>query len=298
MTKPTITSVLPFWDINNKKYLDLAVNSLLEQKEIDHEILIGDCTIEGLSGDYLSQYIFPTDQKITVRIIRQSHDISASKSVELLIGLAGESEYLFITNDDVIVGTNSLINLSRLINKQRIILNSLSNCDAGLFYFAELKVINHQGGELYLRPGMKYEDVIGWERAIKNFPVYQMPMIVPVPYNNFYGTMVRTDVFKESIGTFDDETLFVCGEDTCASIRAEDKGVECFWTMNSWVFHFGGRTISGRLDDHEKRQKGVDMFKAKYGADITKVKPHRMLSFREALAYVGKKQDAEKSDGA
>jgi hypothetical protein len=255
-----VSALIPFYDLATEKYLQLAVKGLLEQVGIDMEIVIG--------SSALGKPNLPDDPRI--KIIDCPRDMRSSLACnEAQKQSRPDSDYYFLTSDDVIIPRQTIGIMTAILGDLPMILNPISNCDIG-FWFHAMMHVESQGKLLAMVPNMKIEQIAGFEEAILNIGMTAMfPMIQPVLFNNLYASLVPKKIYDMLKGYATD--LAFGNEDTELNLRAQKAGIATCYTPNAFAFHFGGTTSSTRLTQDD-RKMADELFYKKWQVDLSKMR--------------------------
>jgi hypothetical protein len=261
-----VSALLPWYDKATEKYLQLAVKSLLEQTNIDMEVIIGSSALEKPS--------LPDDPRI--KLVQCPRDMRSSLATnEAQKASRPDSDFYFLTSDDVIIPRQTIGIMAMIIGDMPMILNPISNCDLGFWYHGAMHV-EANGKVLPMIPDMKIEQIEGFEEAILNIGMTAMfPMIQPILFNNLYASLVPKKIY-DLLGGYATDLMFG-NEDTELNLRAQQAGIATCFTPNAFAFHFGGTTSSARLTK-EDRILADDLFYKKWQINLGKMRQTNLLT--------------------
>lgn len=250
---PRVTVVVPHHLDQNQKYLDLCLESILNQQHtLDFEVIV--------VSDADNSPSVP-DGVLLLHICNKTVDHFAKK---INLGAARRderSECILIASDDVILGRDSILNMYRACMEYNVICNAISNCDDINFVGKGFEVerefstrlsdgrIEKAKKKIELKKHVDINYTRGFEREIMDYNPAGIELIIPVKTLYFYATMIPVRVWNE-VGPLDDE--FKSGyEDSDYSVRCVKAGVRPIVTTGAFIFHYGGKTVDFTRDDSQ-----------------------------------------------
>lgn len=247
MTPPLISVVMLHHENKNQAYLDMALNSLGKSKDVTFECVLVLSAENGVKIPDDAPWIKP------VWVPRETTGMQAEN-----IGYKNahpESKYFLHANDDLVFNQHALAEMVMVAGDQPVLVNPMSNCDNGMYYFTDLCYPQRKVEEMYLHS----QELVEKERGPRIFlPQRQLPM---------YATLVPRKV-REQVGEID-ESFKRGWADTDFCLRAAKQGVMMGIAMSAYIHHFGGITSSGTSTDEDRIQDKMT-FKEKWGEDVAR----------------------------
>lgn len=207
---------------NNLPYLKLCIESIRAGTDWPHNIIV----------------VASGNKDGTFEWLRRQPDVIHALSNERLyfskannVGFAmSKEEYVCLLNDDTIVGKGWLEALMVEGMKGDVgAVGPLSNSE---------HTVSVGGKDLV--PNMSIEDVKDLIPEIQNFTHEKHVIGNPQTWIAFYCALLKKDAIRK-VGVFD-EDLKSAYEDVDYCRRLRLAGYRICRTLDSWVFHFGGRT--------------------------------------------------------
>ena len=255
MNFPKVTIILPTWLEKNKRYLDLAIESIRNlnyPKEQIETILIG-------RKSYKPEY------DGVLSIAPYSDEFANPVGVNFGAKHASpDSKYLLLFNDDAILTKNSILKMVELseLNSAPLVLNGISPCDswlyAAIFQYKKDGQIKHVQKKF-----TRYEDFVGDFKEMMDADSVYAPMLwTQVPFLCLYASMVPRNLWNE-LGGFN-ENFETSADDLDFCHRAMQAGAQLAVATNVLIWHFGGVTSSETMT-YELRKKSARVYRDYYG---------------------------------
>lgn len=252
MTAPLVSVIVCHHLPENRKYLDACLRSLEAQVGVDIEVLLmTDNYVPQDLPNYVQHHIVPDGSRWVGKV-----NLGVPKTDP-------RSKYLMILNDDVILSKYAIATMSRKTGDGGVIMNPMSNCDNGWLYHTPIELVTDAGPYFPLdkRFYESLEELHGLEWLIVAKPPGPN-VVIPVPYVCFYATLIPRSVWN-SVGPLDLQCrLSHDDEDYC--YRARNIGIQSMVDLESFIFHFGGRT-SSKTDTDPERAETHAYFNKKWG---------------------------------
>lgn len=263
---PLVTVVVPHHLDQNQRYLDLCLDSIINQQDsIDFEVIV-------ISDAKNAPSVPPG--VLLIHVCDGTADHFARKINMGAFHRHEKSEAILIASDDVILGRDSIKNMYTAVTSYNVICNAISNCDdinfVGRGFEVERTIktrlpdgkFEYVQKRLELKRHVDVEYTRGFEREIMEYNPAGVELIIPVKTLYFYATMISTRVW-EMVGPLDDE--FKSGyEDSDYSVRCVKAGVRPIVTTGAFIFHYGGKTVDFTRDD-SKPDLNRQRFLTKHG---------------------------------
>lgn len=218
-SKPLVTIILTHHLDENRKYLNLALQSIQNQTpQFNFE------TILVCSSDTVP------DARQDVLIIHDKTLNNATKKVHHAVKLADpESKFFLLMSDDVILGKDFLSNI--VIDPADAIVNPMSNSDLGTRYYRPIG----------MPVNADYEEMEPWFTRLFNYVTGLEPLLVRQEWLSFFCTLIPRHVW-DKVGLLD-ERLEVAYNDVQYCNRATQLGIPCLINFGAFAFHFGSKTL-------------------------------------------------------
>jgi len=229
-SNPVVTVLLTHHLDENRKYVDLALKSVLASEGIEFEVIL------------LCDTDTVPEVPPSVLVVHDNRLDTATKKVHHGIKLAHPaSKYFLLLSDDVIVSKDMIANMVKWQDPEMgFIMNPLSNSDIGGRILINLQASREDGKTVQLKPDMDYSDMEGFTHCVQNFGV-SIPMLVRQPWVSFFCTMIPRKVW-EIAGPLD-EALEYRHNDEDLCLRAERLGIPTLINFSAFAFHFGTKTL-------------------------------------------------------
>lgn len=251
---PLVSIIITTWAPEQKRYLDLCVESVKNLNFPQDQL---DITIIGRKG-YMPEY----EGIHTKRPDEDGHFYPARGINYGMLAANPRSKYFLILNDDVILTKNSLANLVSAVGDHKIMANGISPCDNGIAYNL---LFGFQKDNEFIGMSTKqyrYDDLKGYFKELMNAESIYPQGIVRQGFLCIYATLIPRIAY-EAIGDWDEN--FKTGQDDLDySMRAHQKGFDTVSVLNSLIWHFSGVTVENTLN-LKIRQDNVRYFRDKWG---------------------------------
>ncbi len=237
----------------NLRGIKLCLNSIRECTEVNYRIIIVNNGIDEELHNYLQQ------QDDIIYIKKERLNFAQAVNVGIK---AGDSKYVMILNDDVIVSKGWLKNMVEACTEGVGAVGLFSNCDKGWLHNYDVNI-----GGVEFQPGTNtYEEI---EPIIPQIYEYESGKteIKEQEWVAYYATLIPRAVIDD-VGVLDEE-FTNSGEDVDHCKRIRKMGYKILQTYKSFIFHFGA--VSRKLleqEDEGSYQKAdattQDYLKTKY----------------------------------
>lgn len=224
---------------NNVEYTKLCLESILEHSPRDQIRLI--VIDAGSSDPEVLPYLRSLEDQFPSVIAYHLEKATFSEAVNYGIK-SGQSPYVCIANNDIIVSPGWLEKLRDVCSKGVGSVNPWSNCDLG---WKHQEILEVEGVQLV--PDMNLNEVSGIIDQLPTASYRSDRTIVNVPqnsFNAFYCTLIQRSVLQE-VGLLD-ESFRNGGEDADWCYRASLAGYKHLARADAFVFHFGAKTRKNR----------------------------------------------------
>ncbi len=257
MSLPRVSIVITTYAIGSFPYFSLCMESIRRLNYPKDKLDVIICCHKQQFHSYSKDYF--KDFKVVSPILAEYGN---SEGLNFGISHAAEgSEYYFILNDDVILTTDSLLNLVNKASDQAIMM-PISPCDnyrqyslcMGFEIEGGYKILEKQ---FYRLPELK--DFTNEMMAAKS--VYPAGLLV-MPQLCMFATLIPKAVWQK-LGPLD-ENFKTGPDDIDYSIRANQAGIKLLVAIDSLVWHFGGVTADDTISV-ARRKKNLEYFKKKWG---------------------------------
>lgn len=232
MSSPKITAIVPHHLSKNAKYLELCVLSLQRSMGIDLEIIV---VSDAENGDpfYLRNDFTKTfwNQELTNCTRKWHFGLEQARK---------ESDYFVLVSDDVMVKSDTLINLCASFQNKEAIISASSNCDSTTRYICDYDIFVRKSDTA--RKLSVKEDISileGDETYYLLTPLQDV--LLPQAWVGFYCVMMPRSVI-ERVGKLDEE-LDCRHNDVDYCYRAAALGIPSFVHLGSFALHFGDKTL-------------------------------------------------------
>jgi len=230
-TNGLVDIVIPTY--KNLRGLKLCLNSIRECTHVSYKIIIVDNSSDEKVYDYLQQ------QKDIIYIKKDR--LTFAQAINIGIK-AGNSKYIMLLNDDVIVSHGWLKKMIEVCTEKTGAIGPLSNCDFGWLHNNSIKI-----GDIDLLPGKNTYDEI--EPIISQIYNYESPY-TDMPEQEwiaFYCTLIPRKIIDE-VGLLNEEFIN-SGEDTDLCLRMKKAGYKIIQNYDCFVWHAGA--ISRKILEQE-----------------------------------------------
>ena len=225
MVIPTVSIVFPILNGINYTLRNLKSIQSLNYPPKNLEVIIFDNGSSDNSEKIIKKNC-PKAGKASprVRIIKSKKNLGFAKAVNLALKTA-KSEYFFITNNDVILGRDSILDLVSFLIK---------NPEVGI---VGPKIYNlYRPGEILGRP-LFYHFAIG---AFTQGKATEVPK--EVDWVQGCGLCIAKSLWQNLKGF--DEGFFFIGEELDLCLRAKHLGFKVVYLPDATIWHAGGATIA------------------------------------------------------
>ncbi len=217
---------------NGKEYLQICLDSLLNQTHENFEIIV----VDNGSDDGSCEFI--TENYPEVILIKFVQNLGFSKAVNGGIK-AADGEYVVLLNNDTEAKEDWLEQLVKCIKKDE----KIFSCSSKMLQYHERLKVDDAGDELTL---------MGW--AFKRgygFPVDKFNNDKDVFSSCAGAAVYRKEIF-EKIGYFD-EKFFAYLEDIDICYRAKIHGYKNVYCSDAIIYHIGSATTGSRYNSFKVR---------------------------------------------
>jgi glycosyltransferase involved in cell wall biosynthesis len=243
-----ISLIIPTY--RNPEYLDICLQSAIEQQLSENEIIVAvDGFIEE-SQEILDKY------KNNIKVLDLGENQGMQQALNLGV-INATNEIIFIVNDDNVFGRHWDNEIkSSLKEKSVLTLNQIEPTGPGIFNFP----VNDFGRN---PKEFQYEDFINYEYTIKKNHLTPDGGIFPFAmYKKYYMAVGGFDTMYQS--------PFICDWDFF--LKLELIGLNFSRTHNSHLYYFGSTaTKNGKEGNKFRATEGpaAQLFKYKWGIDPT-----------------------------
>lgn len=259
MIVPKVSIIVPTWLEKNKKFLDLAIESIKNlnyPKEALEVIIVG-------KKSYQPQY-----EGVTT-VAPDSDYFYAPEGLNFGFRAASkDSEYFFMMNDDVMLTKDSIF---RMIQSEKTkfeetghhsVFNALSPCDNYRLYDV-LVGYRSEGKPVFMTKQLyQYEEMAPIKDTLINAQSFYPFGRINMPFLCMFATLIPRSAW-ELVGEFDEN--FKTGQDDIDwCFRAQNKGIALVVALDAVIWHFGGITSSETIKN-DMRVTNVEYFVKKWG---------------------------------
>lgn len=249
---PTVSIIVTHHLIDNQKYLDLCLNSVMKQVGVSFEVF---CVSSAERAPLVPN---------GVKLIHDTKLNNSTKKIDYALHRTHpESKHFLLLSDDVMLTCNTLSQMVNIADQFPCIQNPACNGDVPGKYLAEYILRNQKGEVLHLATTLNREDISGWENLILDYPRSET-LLVPFNFVSFYCTLIPRQIWKE-VGSLD-PVLDLKNNDVDYCLRAAQKGYTSFVNFGAFCLHFGSKTLNvvkTKTDD----QAADEYFATKWSAN-------------------------------